>query len=34
MKAKLLRVAGVLAILAASGLAEFPFSLLQWPKCC
>lgn len=34
MKAKLLRVAAVLAIFAATGLADFPFELLGSMKCC
>jgi hypothetical protein len=34
MKARLLKVAGVLMVLAASGLADFPFGILSWPKCC
>lgn len=33
MKAKLLKVAGVLMIFAATGLADFPFNLLS-TKCC
>ena len=34
MKAKFLKVAGILMIFAASGLADFPVSLLTGPKCC
>lgn len=34
MKAKLLRVAGVLAVFAATGLADFPLDLLNSTKCC
>ena len=34
MKARLIKVAGVLTILAASGLADFPLGILGWPRCC
>ncbi len=34
MKAKLLKVAGILLVFAATGLADFPFGLLAGPKCC
>ena len=34
MKAKLLKVAGTLLIFAATGLAEYPLTLLAGPKCC
>lgn len=34
MKMKLFRVATVLMMLAASGLADFPLDLLGRPKCC
>jgi hypothetical protein len=34
MKVKLIRVAAVLTVLAASGLADFPLGLLGHPKCC
>jgi hypothetical protein len=34
MKARLLRVAAVLTVLAASGLADYPVGLLGWPTCC
>ena len=34
MKSKLLKVAGVLAIFAASGLAEFPLGIFGYPTCC
>ena len=34
MKARLIKVATVLTILAASGLADFPFGILGWPRCC
>jgi hypothetical protein len=34
MKVKLFKVAGVLMVLAASGLADFPLGLLGHPKCC
>ena len=34
MKVKLLKVAAVLTILAASGLADFPLGFLGYPRCC
>lgn len=34
MKAKFLRVVAVLAIVAASGLANYPMDLLPSMKCC
>ena len=34
MKVKLIKVAAVLTVLAASGLADFPLGLLGHPKCC
>lgn len=34
MKAKFLKVAGILMIFAATGLADFPLNLLTGPKCC
>ncbi len=34
MKVKLFKVASVLMVLAASGLADFPLGFLGHPKCC
>lgn len=34
MKAKLLKVAAVLSIFAATGLADFPLGFLGYPTCC
>lgn len=34
MKAKLLKVAGILLVFAATALADFPLDLLAGPKCC
>ena len=34
MKAKLFRVALVLGVFAASGLADFPLGILGYPTCC
>lgn len=34
MRVKLFKVVGVLAILAASGLADYPLGLLGHPTCC
>jgi hypothetical protein len=34
MKAKLFKVAAVLTVLAASGLADFPLGFLGYPRCC
>ena len=34
MKVRLFKVAGVLTLLAASGLADWPLGILGWPRCC
>lgn len=34
MKGKLLKVAAVLTVFAAAGLADFPLGLLGYPHCC
>ncbi len=34
MRKRLLRFAGILTVLAATAISDYPLGILGWPKCC